>query len=96
MLGDDHAVIACYCPGNSQRQVVGLGAGADEHADVQRVRQRRSEPLSQLNDVLVQVTSVRIQGRRLAAEGFHHARMAMTHRSDVVIAIKVPLSVLVP
>jgi len=41
------------------------------------------------HDVLVQVTRVRIEDRRLSAERVDHSRMAVTDRGHVVVAIEV-------
>ena len=50
----------------AQGEIVGLGAGADEEAHAQWVRQGGGEPLGVLHDVVVEVAGVRVEQGHLA------------------------------
>ena len=75
--------------GQPPGQVVGLAAGADEHADVQRTRQRGEQALGQLEDRLVEISGVRVDSRGLRANGFDDVRVRVADVGHVVVGIQV-------
>ena len=89
VLEHHRALVAGHGPGDAERQVVGLGARADEHANLQAVRKGRTQALGVLDHVLVQVARMRIESLQLPADSLGNVRVAMTHVRDVVVHVEV-------
>mmetsp|Transcript_51979 Transcript_51979/g.149075 ORF Transcript_51979/g.149075 Transcript_51979/m.149075 type:complete len:451 (+) Transcript_51979:309-1661(+) len=76
--------------GQAHRQVVGLGTGVHEEADLQAasLRERCRQALRQEAQVRVQVSCVRVQQRHLICNGLRHTGMRMPDMADVVASVQ--------
>jgi hypothetical protein len=94
-LGDDRARVAGGGGREPPGEIVRLAPRVDEHDGVQpRLgRHRRDQALGQLDERLVQVARVRVQGARLADNRLGHARVTVTDDGDVVVGVEVPPAV---
>ncbi|MCY1401174.1 hypothetical protein D9M71_162860 [compost metagenome] len=86
---DDDAGAATGKARQAQGQFVGLATGAGEHHGVQRGIERRGQALGIADDLLVEVASVDVQLRGLAADCFNHVRVTMAHTRNVVVHVQV-------
>ena len=94
--GDDHPLPAGHTPGDAQRQVIRLGAGAGKHHVPQRVGHGGQKAFCIGDDTVMQIAGVGVQNRGLPGNGLYNVRVAMAHGCDVVIGIEIPASLLVP
>ncbi len=94
-LGDDESFAAGCDFGDSQRQIVGLAAGAGEDDLADRRRESRQKPVGIGVDAVVQVARVDVELGGLSTDRLDHTRMAMSDRRDVVVDVEVaaPLGV---
>jgi hypothetical protein len=76
-------------PGQSERQLVRLTPRTHEEAHLQRIGHRAREALGILDDVVVQVPGVRVQGSHLAPRGLDDPRVTVSDVAHVVHAIEV-------
>ena len=93
----EHNDVAPVCrrPGHPEGQLVGLAPGAHEEAHFQRIGHRAREPPGVLDDIVVQVAGVGVEGRDLPLRRLDNARVAVPHVAHVVHAIEVGPTVIV-
>ena len=79
----------------TQRKLIRLTARIGEKANRQRRGQSRGQTPRVLDNVVVQITRVRVQHLHLLLSRAHHARTAMPHMTHIVDAIQIRVAVLV-
>ena len=87
--GNDNSLAACIKLSAAHRQVIGLRTRAHEHYAIDFFGHSRKQVLGIVQDVLMHIASMRIQQLQLTSNRFGDCRIAMAHRGNVVIHIKV-------
>ena len=88
VLEDDDLLRPGVGAREAQGEIVGLGAGADEKADAQRIGKGRTELQGVLGQEVVQVAGVGVELRHLPLTGGDHVRVAVADVADVVDQIE--------
>ena len=94
-LHDDHVPTTGGGTRQPQGKLVRLAPGADEEADLEIPGHRFREAPCVLDQVVVQVPGVRVEGRHLAGGRVHHPGVAVPDVADVVDAIQVRASLFI-
>ena len=92
-LGDDEAGPASEALGQPQCKVVALASRAGEDDIGKPAREGRKQPLRVVVHVVVQIARVGVQRGGLLGDRFHHARMAMSDRSDIVVDVEIAAAI---
>ena len=96
VVHDDDLAAAGVGAGEPQRQIVGLGPGAHEITDRQRIGQGGREARDILGQIVVKVAGVGVEELPSGAGRRHdHAGVAVAHVADVVDQVEVAAAVVV-
>ena len=92
-LGDDEARPAGEALGQPQRKVVALAPGAGEDDIGEPGREGLEQPLRVVVHVVVEIARVGVERGGLLGDRLHHARMAMSDRSDIVVDVEIAAAI---
>ncbi|SKT42932.1 Uncharacterised protein [Mycobacteroides abscessus subsp. abscessus] len=95
VAGHDDSLVPCVPLSHPQRQVIGLGAGARIHHLVDGCGHGGKQTFRVIDDALVEIPRVGVEGGQLPGDRADDVRVAMAHACHVVVGIEVAVALAV-
>ena len=93
--GDNSGLAGCR-PCHAKRNVVGFRSAAHKHCGGERVGKPFGQAFDIVEDVLVNVSRVRVEARRLLGNGGDDPGVAVSDVRDIVVTIEITVSIPIP